>query len=306
MQESNIKSAELNQVARELRGELEKLYDAREAEAMSRLILEHLTGLPYHRIVVDRGNRLAAEQRQKLKQLLEELLTGKPVQYVLGEAHFYGLSLRVNPSVLIPRQETEELVDWILKSVHSGLGERELRNPITILDIGTGSGCIAIALEKNLSAAKANCSVGACDLSIDALELARENARINRSDVRFWQADILDENSWEAFPILDLIVSNPPYVTHSEQALMQAHVLKHEPHLALFVPDNDPLLFYRKVAAFGRQKLRPGGYLFFEINEAFGRDVCEHLEKTGYAQVELRKDLPGKDRMVRALQVHSL
>ena len=289
MEEYTLQAKQITDLAREIRAFLQTIYSEREAAGMAWIILEHVTANRRAQLMTQAEASLTAEQHDAAENIVVRLMKGQPLQYVLGETHFYGLKLKVAPSVLIPRQETEELVDWITRKAGDKAED--------ILDIGTGSGCIAIALSKNLPQAR----VWACDISEKALELARENARLNQAEISFKQADILDEASPEAFPPFDIIVSNPPYVTDSEKKSMAANVLDHEPHLALFVEDSDPLCFYRAIAAFALRKLRPGGQLYFEINEAFGLQVLALLRQSGFQHVELRKDLNGKDRMVRAV-----
>ena len=222
-----------------------------------------------------------------LNSFIEKLKIFTPIQYVLGECEFMGLRFEVDPSVLIPRPETEELVEWILASQNN-------TNSVSILDIGTGSGCIAVSLKCMLPKA----FVTAYDLSNDALALARKNAEINEVTVDFRQQDILqpetENGEW------DIIVSNPPYIPNAEKVEIQSNVLNFEPHLALFVPDNDPLLFYRKIIEFAAMHLKAGGQLFFEIHRDRGQEVMQLLSEAGFAEIELRKDLSGNDRMLKA------
>lgn len=219
-------------------------------------------------------------------EVVAELKKNRPVQYVLGETEFLGIDFQLNGETLIPRPETEELVMWVAES---GLkaGER-------VLDVGTGSGCIAVALGKMVPGLELH----GVDVSPEALRQAGENARSNGVEVNFLERDILHHEKWD-WSGFDVIVSNPPYVRVSEKALMHERVLEHEPHRALFVADEDPLVFYRVIAEFGRLHLKPGGLLFFEINEAFGREMVALLEEMGYREVELRKDIHEKDRMVK-------
>ncbi|MEO8796210.1 MAG: peptide chain release factor N(5)-glutamine methyltransferase, partial [Daejeonella sp.] len=227
-----------------------------------------------------------------LISILDELKTGKPLQYILGETEFYDLPFKVNPSVLIPRPETEELVDWIIKDLLS----RKQTKP-EILDIGTGSGCIPIALKKNIPEAK----VSAIDISGAALETAIKNSVLNKVEVKFHLHDILNtESGFFNDSEFDIVVSNPPYVTLSEKNLMHQNVLEHEPHLALFVDDNDPLIFYKAITKFASAHLKKDGVLYLEINENLGGETVSLLKGFGFKNVELRKDLPGKDRMIRA------
>lgn len=235
---------------------------------------------------------LLSEQRlQETSAILSELNTGKPIQYVLGETAFYGLNFKVNPSVLIPRPETEELVKWILDEL------KELKFPHPyILDIGTGSGCIPIALKSQLPHA----SVFGLDISNDALATARSNAELNRLKVDFFHQDILQANATFTKEYFDIIVSNPPYVTTAEQSQMHRNVLDYEPHTALFVPDQDPLIFYDRIADFALKHLRTSGLVFFEINEQLGVETCQLLKTKGFESIELKKDLFGRDRMIKA------
>ncbi|ERM84094.1 hypothetical protein P872_00870 [Rhodonellum psychrophilum GCM71 = DSM 17998] len=219
---------------------------------------------------------------------LEKLLRGMPIQYILGKAPFYGREFKVGPEVLIPRNETEELVHLIIK---------ENQTPgLKILDVGTGSGCIPITLALELK----NATVFGLDISEIALEMAKENAKSLKADVLFFHCNILQDE----IPIqgLDILVSNPPYVRDSEQAQMHQNVLQYEPHLALFVADDNPLIFYRSIAEKGRIALKPGGKLYFEINEAFGPETKKLLEDLGYSEIHILEDLNGRDRMVTGIR----
>jgi release factor glutamine methyltransferase len=209
----------------------------------------------------------------------------------LGHTEFYGLQFKVNPSVLIPRPETEELVEWVLNS-------NLPQTAINILDIGTGSGCIAISLKKNLP----NATIWAIDISAEALKTAKENAKLNDAEVHFIETDVLNQNqTFNLLPLnFNLIISNPPYVTPADKGLMHANVTDFEPHTALFVPQDDPLLFYKSIADLAAKKLIKGGLLFFEINESYGEETAVMLEEKQFKQVELRKDLSGRDRMIKA------
>lgn len=219
--------------------------------------------------------------------MVAELKTNKPVQYVLGETEFLGVDIQLNNETLIPRPETEELVMWV-----AGSG---LRVGAKVLDVGTGSGCIIITLGKMIQGLELH----GADISAEAIRQARENARINGVEVHFYERDILRHETWD-WPDFDVIVSNPPYVRISEKALMHERVLGYEPHRALFVADEDPLVFYRVIAEFGRSRLKSGGLLFFEINEAFGKEMLDLLSGMGYREVELRKDIHDRDRMIKA------
>lgn len=276
-----------------IQSELQGLYPETEIKSFSNLLLEKLTGFSRTEIYVNKNTLFSNEQQHVIESFVEKLKKFIPIQYILGETEFYGLPFYVNESVLIPRPETEELVDWITK-------ENNRNAELNILDIGTGSGCIAIALKYEF----ANSSVDAFDISEKALETAKSNAIMNNLDVHFMQADIL--NAPDSTTKWDIIVSNPPYITEQEKDGMLPNVLDYEPHLALFVPDNDPLLFYRKIAQFAQQHLQPAGKLYFEINRSSGKQCLDLLTEMGYQKVELRKDISGNDRMVRAADLKTI
>jgi release factor glutamine methyltransferase len=232
-------------------------------------------------------------QQEQLDGIITRLLQQEPLQYILGSADFYGLKFKADSRALIPRPETEELVEWTVKSVM----EKHLSNAaVRILDIGTGSGCIPITIKKYLPAA----DVWAIDISKDALDLANFNAQQLEVNLQFRQVNILREAQWVGLPQFHIIVSNPPYIPESEMNLVPEQVKAHEPHLALFVADEDPLIFYEAIAKFAWRQLLPEGLLFFECNEYNAPQVVAMLEKKGFQEVELRQDLSGKDRMVRA------
>lgn len=270
---------------------LRPLYDNPEVNSIKYLAISQVTALSKAQLRAYASSELTKEQVQKLSKILRELKTGKPIQYILGETEFYGLPFKVTPAVLIPRPETEELVEWIINVAK----QRNL--PETILDIGTGSGCIPITLKTYLPSAK----VSAVDISKRALNIAKQNAQLNDVEVDFVQTDILKQSGMAIRNThYSIIVSNPPYVTESEKSGMHANVLDHEPHLALFVTDNDPLIFYNAIADFAIQNLRENGLLFFEINENLGKETVELLSAKGFKNIQLRQDLRGKDRMIGA------
>jgi len=271
-----------------LQSELKGLYPETEIKSFSYLIIEKLTGYSRTEVYVNKNTLFSNEQYHEIESFIEKLKKFIPIQYILGETEFYGLPFLVNVSVLIPRPETEELVDWICN-------ENNKNQELRILDIGTGSGCIAIALKHEFT----NSGVDAFDISEKALETAQRNAALNNLYVNFRIVDIL--NTQDITSKWDIIVSNPPYITENEKDNMLPNVLEHEPHLALFVPDNDPLLFYREIALFARQHLLPNGKLYFEINRSAGKRCVDLLTGMGYQQVELRKDISGNDRMVRVI-----
>ncbi len=276
----------INQAFQSLVLALSRLYDPNEARSIARIVFED--GLRIRQ--TERADLLTPAKAEMLAMIQRRLLRYEPVQYILGQADFFGLKLKVTPAVLIPRQETEELVAWTLETLGA-----VARTKLQALDIGTGSGCIAIALQKKRPAL----SMTAIDISAEALVVARENAEHQRAAVAFHQCDILDPTGWGLLGQFDLIISNPPYIPERERALLPSHVQGFEPASALFVADEAPLRFYATIADFARAHLRAGGYLFFECNEFNAREVQVLLADKGFA-VELRQDLNGRDRMIRA------
>lgn len=274
---------------RELWEQLTPLYDETEAKAVVRTVLEVRYGLTLTDILCGKVNDLSAEDGRSLEKIMQRLLQAEPVQYVLGEAEFAGRRFKVAPGVLIPRPETEELCAWIVSEQTLTDG-----NPITILDIGTGSGCLAVTLSLDIPDA----AVSAWDISQDALLIASENAKTWKAPVSFALQDALaapkDSMKW------DIIVSNPPYICPSEAAEMAQNVLKYEPSTALFVPQSDPLLFYKAIASYAIEALKPGGKLYVEINPLYRNQLEEMLKNVGFIDIEIRKDAFGKDRMARA------
>ncbi|MGE0079512.1 MAG: peptide chain release factor N(5)-glutamine methyltransferase [Bacteroidales bacterium] len=263
---------------------LSDFYPSTEIQSIRRLIIEDIVGIPHYQVHLMPDKIIDNETSEKVIATLQKLEAKQPIQYILGSTHFMDLPFRVNPSVLIPRPETEELVSWIIES-------NNVESP-RILDIGTGSGCIAIALAKHLP----NSQVSAIDISADALSTAQQNATDNCVDINFINTNILDIPRIAGAPF-DIIVSNPPYVRELEKQQMDDNVLNFEPHLALFVKDNDPLLFYRTIAQNASAWLKSGGKLYFEINEAFGNQTKDLLTASGFTDVEIRNDINGKDRM---------
>ena len=270
---------------------LKAVFTAEEARAMADRVVDHYFNLsPWQRVMA--GTTEADKEKVYLIEgAVNKLVDNIPLQYVLGTSFFMDLELIVNPSVLIPRPETEELVTLILKQ-YSG---NQISQKLNILDIGTGSGCIPIALKRYIPES----NVSSIDLSGEALMVAHENALRNQVVINLIKADILDQTQWKAFPQFDLIVSNPPYVTHEEKKQMKPNVLNHEPHTALFVPDNDPLIFYRCIMNFAKAKLINGGTIWVEINEAFGKEVLSLFEDNMFKERELLKDMFGKYRFVK-------
>jgi release factor glutamine methyltransferase len=284
----------IKDVFEDYRQQINVVYDINETEAITLLVIAEVTGMSRASIKAFPERELTVEQSERVKNILSELKTGKPVQYIFGVTEFYGLPFKVNPYVLIPRPETEELVEWILFGGGDRLkveGER-----FSVLDIGTGSGCIAISLKKNLEDA----DVSAIDISEGALQTAKENAVLNSVKINFIQADILNIKPGVATANYNIIVSNPPYVTLDDKKQMHNNVTDFEPHTALFVPKHDPLIFYRAIADFALNNLIAGGLLFFEINESLGKETVELLAGNSFKNIELRKDMSGRDRMIKA------
>ena len=266
---------------------LSNLYDAAEINSLYALIMNHFFDYSYTDIIFKSKTVLHEADFDRIVEVANRLAQNEPIQYVLGSARFYDMQLKVNQSVLIPRGETEELIRLV-----------ENENPDcegSIMDICTGSGCIALALKKRFPLA----SVLGCDISDDALDVAEENAEANNLEVVFFKGDVLKTNLTSYIQDVDIVVSNPPYVREVEKQQMKANVLDFEPHLALFVPDDQPLLFYLVIAIQAVNLLAKGGKLYFEINEAYGNEVAELMREQGFGQVEIIKDIHGKDRFVR-------
>lgn len=280
-----------SQAQKELSDSLVPLHGQREAALIADWVMEALSGRPRLERLLRKMEPLSPETLATYRRYKDQLMEHRPVQYVLGESWFAGMKFFVDERVLIPRPETEELVEWVAKELSgdpAGSG--------SLLDIGTGSGCIAITLAKKLP----GLNIHAADLSGDALAVARRNARDLVAPVVFHQLDFLDRTEWDRLPPLRWLVSNPPYVPLHEKETMDPHVIRSEPHLALFVPDEDALVFYRVLGEFAGSRLEKGGALYAEIHEEKGNAVREVLLQLGAAEVILRKDLQGKDRMIKA------
>lgn len=265
--------------------ELQDISDQEEITVMFYMAVDHISRFNRAAFMLKGEDELLPAQLTSYLEVLKLLKTGMPIQYVLGETLFYGLNFKLNPAVLIPRPETEELVEWIIESVGN-------RAALKIIDIGTGSGCIGIALKKNLPTTR----LSALDISKSALDTASSNASLNQVSIDFIHADIHHFTVADKF---DIIVSNPPYITISEKEEMHENVLAHEPHLALFVSNESPLVFYERIADFAVASLQERGMLFFEINEHLGRETVEMLTHKSFTNIELKKDMQGKDRMIR-------
>lgn len=266
---------------------LSNLYSLEEAESIFFISLEELLQISRNDYILNKTITISESELLKIHFVLKDLKKGIPIQYILGETQFMGLKLKVSPAVLIPRPETEELVDWIVQS-----HKNEVCN--SIVDIGTGSGCIALALKNNFK----NSQVYALDISEDALNIARENALNNKLEIIFQQSDILTELNCLPQEIA-ILVSNPPYITKREAESMHTNVLENEPHLALFVPGNDALIFYRSIIESAKKHLAKNAWLYFEINQYFAEEMKHLLQQNNFRNVELKKDISGNYRMIR-------
>ena len=269
---------------------LKDIYPSGEIRSFTRLMLEHVCGLPPYLLAVSKDKELSDAQKRAVHRIVERLRQWEPIQYILGETSFCGLTFRVTPQVLIPRPETEELVERIA-------GDYAGQQP-SVLDIGTGSGCIAVSLAHRLAGSR----ITALDVSGEALRIAAGNARRNHLEVSFVRADVLSGGqAGEAIAgKFDLIAANPPYVKESEKAGMEKNVLLYEPPVALYVADNDPLIFYRAIARLSQKKLKDGGAVYFEINALLGKETTEALKEEGFARITLMHDITGKDRFIKA------
>jgi len=274
---------------------LSGLYPEEEIESFFNILSDKFLGFTRINIALNPDKKISEDEVAKFQNGLDRLKTFEPVQYIIGETEFYGLPFKVNKHTLIPRPETEELVEWILTDFSESreFGKDFSNKEFEILDIGTGSGCIAISLAKNLPEAK----VSAIDVSVEALKLARSNAEMNAVEIDFLQTDILKAKTLPCN--YDYIVSNPPYVRELEKDQMLPNVLKYEPEIALFVKDEDPLLFYRAIAHLAKLHLKPKGKLYFEINEFLGKDLSTLLRDEGFQKIQIKRDIYGKDRMLK-------
>ena len=278
--------------------ELDAIYGKEEVNSFFFLCNEHYLNLPRFQLALQPEFTMNKSETETFLKVLEELKQQKPIQYILGETEFYGLPFKVNKNVLIPRPETEELVDWILNCHTEDSRNTNDKSGLKILDIGTGSGCIAISLAKNLP----NVEVFALDVSNKSLKVAVQNAKLNNVEITFIEANILNESNWDlefTDSKFDIIVSNPPYVRNLEKVEIQPNVLDNEPHLALFVEDRNPLEFYKAIANFAINNLKYNGTLYFEINQYLGMETKEVLTDAKFETIELMKDLNGNDRMLK-------
>lgn len=286
-----------------VKDELKNVYEETEAANIADMVMEHISSLPKADRVLRSDFLLSSEQSDQLRIYVRKLQQHEPVQYVLNKCWFYGMELYVDKNVLIPRPETEELVHWILQDVKtSGKNVFEKMSiqaddttGLKILDVGTGSGCIALALKKEMPKAE----VWGCDVSDEALNVARRNGSDLNIRVDFQGVNFLDLSQQKSLPTVDIVVSNPPYIPQKDKEQMRSNVIDHEPHTALFVPDNDALIFYKAVSQFGKHRLYKKGCIYMEIHEALGKQVIDLFRAEGYSNIELRKDMQGKDRMVK-------
>ncbi|WP_417785038.1 peptide chain release factor N(5)-glutamine methyltransferase [Tenacibaculum sp.] len=268
--------------------ELKSVFPQTEVDSFFFLLVEEYLDIKRIDLILQPNIEISSDIKELLDKALERLKKEEPIQYILGETEFYGLPFKVNKNTLIPRPETEELVEWIIKEVKK---KQEL---LSILDIGTGTGCIPISLKKHLP----NTNVSAIDISEEAIQMAKQNAKLNEVDISFTKQDILKTEVLSG--MFDIIISNPPYVRELEKVEIKNNVLKNEPHLALFVKDDNPLLFYKKIADLAKNNLTKNGLLFFEINQYLGAETVEMLKNKGFTQIELQKDIFGNDRMIKA------
>jgi release factor glutamine methyltransferase len=273
---------------------LKAIYDDREAENISDWVFENVTHLKRWQRREHKNQELKESDLKKIKTYLKDLQQHKPVQYVLNEAWFYKMKFFVEENVLIPRPETEELVEWIVTDFKQGKNSK----PINIIDIGTGSGCIPIALKKELS----NSNITAIDVSEKALLVAKKNAENLNATIHFLRIDFLDKNGWKRLQLYDTIVSNPPYIPINEKEILSKNVTDFEPGIALFVENNDPYIFYKKIAEFAKTHLKESGKIYVEVHEEYAKDVKTIFENAGYL-AEIKKDIYRKERMVKAKKV---
>jgi release factor glutamine methyltransferase len=289
----------IHEAQQKLLFQLYHIYDNSEAAAITNLIMENLVGWKKIDRIINKNVPLSMPQLELFEKYSEELSTHKPVQYVLHEAWFCNMKFYVDENVLIPRPETEELVEWIVEEVSNkeqGTRNKDQDSPFTIFDIGTGSGCIPIALKKKLT----NINIYSCDISKEALNVAKRNALSNNTDVNFLRLDFLNKEKRDELPACDIIVSNPPYIPSHEKKSIADNVVNFEPHIALFVNDDDPLIFYKAIADLALEKLLPNGMIYAELHEDLSSDVKELFLQKGFQAVTIKKDLHGKNRMLKA------
>lgn len=276
---------------KEISNAITHLYEQREITAITTLLLEKITGLTRLDQIIQKDILIAESNLATLEQAIAKLRKGTPIQYVLREAWFYGFSFSVTENTLIPRPETEELVAWVIADFEGSTSELHL------LDVGTGSGCIPITIAKKLPHIKTY----GLDISNGALSIAKKNALSIGTDTQFLKVDFLDSSEWEILPSVDILISNPPYIAETEKVSMHKNVLDYEPHIALFVPDMDPLVFYKQILAFAEERLHKGSTIYLELNEALGEKTMALFPSTHF-ETTLKKDMQGKQRMLRVIK----
>jgi release factor glutamine methyltransferase len=295
----------IQEASRQLISDLSALYDKREATSIADMVMENLTGWKKIDLIIKKQDTLPEKQEELLKRYTGELISNRPVQYVLGEAWFYGMKFFVDENVLIPRPETEELVEWVLKEMGKGEKRNTEINPqtklavkesLSVLDIGSGSGCIPIALKKELP----DTEIYSCDISKNALRIARQNAGVHNANIHFFELDFLNKDQRAILPEFHILISNPPYIPLKEKSSLGLNITGYEPRLALFVPDDSPLIFYEAIADFAKEKIAETGSIFVEIHEDFSASVKKLFSFKGFSTIEIKKDLQGKERMLKA------
>ena len=282
----------MHEARQQLIGRLTEIYDDREAANITELVMEHITRWSRIERITNKEVPLSFAQESLLSQVIQRLLQHEPIQYIINEAWFAGMIFYVDKNVLIPRPETEELIDWIVKDNGPQITEHR-----KLLDVGTGSGCIAIALKTKLPAIE----IWACDISVEALNVARMNADALNTTIDFVPLNFLDPVQRKQLPQVDILVSNPPYIPEQDKNEMRKNVVEYEPPGALFVPDNDPLIFYNAIADFGKEKLIKGGSIYLEIHESLGEKLKNLFHSKAYHSIEIKKDLQEKDRMIKII-----
>ena len=276
---------------KEIRNATSHLYEQREIIAITALLLEKITGFTRLDQTIQKDVLIEQRKVESLQQAIVKLQQGMPIQYVLGEAWFYGFIFSVSEHTLIPRPETEELVAWVLSDLNNNISQ------VNLLDVGTGSGCIPITIAKKISTIKTY----GVDISTNALAIAKKNAQTIGSDTQFLQLDFLDTSKWDSLPPVDILISNPPYIAEKEKASMHKNVLDYEPHIALFVPDNDPLIFYKQILLFAETKLQMNTLIYLELNEALAMQTAALFSSASF-ETTLKKDMQGKYRMLKVIK----
>ncbi len=284
----------IHEAQQQLLFQLYHIYGDREAQSIADWVMEHITEWKKIDRVLNKKTPLSVTQQQELNNITQQLLQHKPIHYILHQAWFQGMKLYVDENVLIPRPETEELVEWAGKELEVGSWRLDVLGSIKILDVGTGSGCIPIAIKKKYTQAQ----VYACDISEGALKVAERNASEQGVDLHLVQLDFLNEQTRKTLPVFDCIISNPPYISEQEKSTIDKHVIEYEPHTALFVPDSNALVFYEHLAQFGHTHLQPHGFMMMEIHYAKAEAVQQLFQSEGY-KTDLKKDMQENDRMIK-------